>query len=72
MAARPPTARLLGDYLPGREALRQMTPRGAGPDGPAQGVEAVMEVGDALTGLFGRQAKGGRTNSQSGSESPLG
>jgi hypothetical protein len=36
-----------------------MTPRGAGPDGPAQGVEAVMEVGDALTGLFGRQAKGG-------------
>jgi len=35
-----------------------MTPRGAGPDEPAQGVEAVTEVGDALTRLFGRQAQG--------------
>ena len=45
--------------------LGQVLPRGAGPNEPARGVEAVAEAVDALAGVFGPEARLGPTKAHS-------
>ena len=54
-----PAAGLLVDRLPGGEVLGQVAPGGAAADEPAEGVEDVAEVVDALAGVLGEQAEVG-------------
>ena len=57
-----PAAGLLVDHLPGGEVVGQVAPGGAAADEPAQGVEDVAEVVDALAGVLGEQAEIRGTN----------
>src|SRR5262249_1507067 len=54
-----PASGLLIDHLPGGEVGRQVAPRGAAADEPAQGVEDIAEIVDALAGVLGQQAEVG-------------